>query len=64
MASGDHYRVWATELRARALQEANPTVRAEFESLAAGYLRLAAQAERNEKLDFAYEIPQPKLVGI
>jgi hypothetical protein len=47
MASGDDYRAKATDLLARARQEADPGIRAEFQHLAQGYLLLAEQADRN-----------------
>ena len=50
MAPGDAYRAWALELLARAEVETDPETRAEFENLAAAFLRLAEQAERNTKL--------------
>jgi hypothetical protein len=60
MTTGDLYRTKAAELRAKALHEANPEVQAELEGLAAAYLRLAEQAERNQQLDVSYETPPPK----
>lgn len=60
MTSGDFYRTKAAELRAKALHEANPDVQTELEGLAAAYLRLAEQAERNKLLDVSYETPPPK----
>ena len=68
MIQGDAYRTKAAELHARARREANPALRAELESLALGYLRLAEQAERNSLTDISYETPpakddEPKLPG-
>lgn len=60
MIRGDTYRTKAAELHARAKREANPSVRAELESLAVGYLRLAEQAERNSLTDISYETPPAK----
>jgi hypothetical protein len=61
MASGEDYVLKAAEFRARAEAETNPTVRNEFEHLARAYLRLAGQANRNNKTDITYEPPPPKL---
>jgi hypothetical protein len=55
MTPGDEYRVRAANLKARAKREAKPSVRAELEGLAQGYLRLAEQAERNSHTDIVYE---------
>ncbi len=60
MTSGDFYRTKAAQLRAKARHESNPKVQAELEGLAAAYLRLAEQAERNQQLDVSYETPPPK----
>ena len=57
MASGDQYRIKATELFAKANCETNLAVRSELESIALAYLRLAAQAERNSQADIVYEPP-------
>ena len=61
MAAGDAYRGKALEFLARAETESNPSSRAQFENLAAAYLRLAEQAERNIQLDVSYEPHPPKL---
>lgn len=65
MVVGDNYRAKALELLARAETETNPTIRGEFENLAAAYLRLAEQAERNSVLVIDFELPSeeddPKL---
>ena len=57
MAVGDNYRAKALELLARAETEGDMQMRAELENLAAAFLRLAEQAERNSKLDLTYEPP-------
>ncbi|MGB9297577.1 MAG: hypothetical protein WCB52_15385 [Pseudolabrys sp.] len=57
MAPGDTYRARALELLARAEVETDPETRAEFENLAAAFLRLAEQAERNSKLVIDFELP-------
>ncbi|MGB9042963.1 MAG: hypothetical protein WCC81_10890 [Pseudolabrys sp.] len=60
MVPGDKYRARALELLARAEIETDPQIRAEFENLAAAFLRLAEQAERNSLFDVTYE-PPPKV---
>jgi hypothetical protein len=47
---------------ARARQETNPTVRREFESLAAGYMRLALQADINSQNKIVLE-SRPQMGG-
>lgn len=64
MPPGDDYRVKASDLRAQALHEADPHIQADLEGLAAAYLRLAEQAERNSKTDIVYETPPPKDDGL
>ena len=61
MVPGDKYRARALELLARAEIETDPQIRAEFENLAAAFLRLAEQAKRNSLFDIAYEPPPPKV---
>jgi hypothetical protein len=51
MPSAERYRTLAAELHARARHE----VSAEWETLAASYLRLAEQADRNSHNDVTYE---------
>lgn len=46
------------ELLARAEVESSSSLKVEFESLAAAYLRLAEQAERNEALIVEFELPR------
>lgn len=60
MTQGDAYRTKAAELHARAKRETNRGTRAELESLALSYLRLAEQAERNSLTDISYETPPAK----
>jgi len=61
MVPGDNYRAKTLELLARAEIESDPQMRAELENLAAAFLRLAEQAERNSQLDLTYEPPPPKI---
>jgi hypothetical protein len=58
MTAGDRYRAKALELLARAEVENSPLLKVEFESLAAAYLRLAEQAERNDALIVEFELPR------
>ena len=60
MTSPDEYRVKAADLIAKAQQETNPRRRAELDTLALGYLRLAEQAARNSQVDLVYETPKPE----
>jgi len=57
MVAGDGYRAKALELLARADGENDQTIKAEFENLAAAFLRLAEQAERNEALTIEFLLP-------
>lgn len=57
MARGAEYRIKAANMNARAKQEQNLLLRIEFENLARAYLRLAEQADRNDKADVVYEPP-------
>ena len=57
MAVGDHYRAKALELLAHADTERDQAARAELESLAAAYLRLAEQAERNSEFTLEFDLP-------
>jgi hypothetical protein len=59
MSGGDEYRARAADFSARAKAEKNPGMRAELESLALSYLRLADQADRNATADIVYETPTP-----
>ena len=61
MVPGDKYRAKALELLACAETQSDQQIRAEFENLAAAFLRLAEQAERNSQLDLTYEPPPPKV---
>ena len=61
MKPGDEYCAKALEFLAKAETESSPLTRAEFENLAAAYLRLAEQAERNAEVDVTYEPPTPTL---
>jgi hypothetical protein len=58
---GDKYCAKALELLARAETESDPQMCAELENLAAAFLRLAEQAERNSQFGVTYEPPPPKI---
>ncbi|HEV2629002.1 MAG TPA: hypothetical protein VGV41_10200 [Pseudolabrys sp.] len=57
MTPAEQYRVLASRLRAKARLAETPRLTSEWEHLARCYLRLARQAEENEKLDLVYETP-------
>ena len=61
MAVGDNYRAKALELLVRADTEGDLQMRAELENLAAAYLRLADQAERNSELYLTHEPPPRRI---
>jgi len=51
MTRAEEYRHLAGKVRARASREGSPVLRAEWENLAEGYVRLAEQTEASEQLD-------------
>lgn len=57
MSQADHYRIKAAEFSARARSESAPHLQMEYATMAAGYLRLAEQADRNAGMDVVYEPP-------
>src|SRR5262245_59488415 len=61
MGNGDSYRIKAAAFHARAQCETSPRMRVQYESLAKAYLRLAEQADRNDRADLIYEPKPPKL---
>jgi hypothetical protein len=52
MTRAEEYRHLARKVRTRAANEESPILRAEWESLAEGYVRLAEQTEASEQLTF------------
>ena len=62
MVPGDKYRAKALELLAFAETQSDPQIRAEFENLAAAFLRLAEQAKRNSQFDVTYEPPRRRSI--
>lgn len=55
MSPAQQYRKLAAELQAKARQENDGSVKAEWNHLAQCYLRLAEQAEKNSRFDVTYE---------
>jgi hypothetical protein len=51
MAAGDQHRIKAAEFHARAQSETRLQVRVQFENLAKAHLRLAEQADLNDRVD-------------
>ena len=64
MTHGNAYRAKANEFMAKAKNESNPALRLQYEQFAQSYLRLAEQADRNQRTDIVYETPQSPAVGI
>ena len=60
MPTGDTYRIKAADIQAKARSEPNLELRAAFETLALGYLRLADQADRRERYDLPKPTPTPQ----
>jgi hypothetical protein len=60
MSMEEEYRTRAAEAQARAQCETRPTLRAELEKVATAYLRLAEQAQRNSRMEVAYEPSPPR----
>jgi hypothetical protein len=59
MNSAVRCRIKAAEFRTRAAHERNSQLRAQFESLAHGYSRLAEQADRKTLRGLLYETSTP-----
>jgi len=57
MRSGDPYRDTARELLERAGNHPNAQQRAKLETTAAEWLRLADEADRNDRLTINFELP-------
>jgi hypothetical protein len=57
MAAGDEYRIKAAELHTQAQCHTTSKLRVHFENLGKSHLRLAEQADRNDRAD----PPPPKL---
>jgi hypothetical protein len=57
MTQANQYRVKAAEFAARAKAETSQKLQVEYAMIAAGYLRLAEQADRNALTDVTYEPP-------
>ena len=63
MTSAEQYRVKAAEFAARASAEETPKLQLEYAQMAAAYLRLAEQADRNALNDVVYEPPPERETG-
>ena len=57
MSDADEYRRKAAEFRAKAVNASGAFLRRSFASLAAVYVRLAEQADRNAQTDITYSPP-------
>ena len=55
MSPADRYRALAAHLRSRAMQEQTPQLRTQWANLAQCYVRLAEQADQNNRADIVYE---------
>ena len=55
MTRAEEYKHLANKVRARADGEESPSLRAEWENLAEGYVRLAEQTKASEQLDTLYD---------
>src|SRR3954464_11329588 len=64
MTPAGHYRALAAQCDAKAKQETDWKVRAEWEHMARSYHRLAEQAERNAQTDVISRTPPPRSPGI
>jgi hypothetical protein len=56
MAAGDQYRTKAAEFHARAQSETRLQLRVQFENLAKAHLRLAEQADWNDRVEAVYDL--------
>jgi hypothetical protein len=56
MTRAEEYRHLAKKVRAESVRIESPIVRAEWENLAEGYVRLAEQTESSEQLDTLYRL--------
>jgi hypothetical protein len=64
MTHADAYRAIAAELRAKALKARNDAAASQYDALAQAYVRLAEQAEQNQRADIWAEFgPKPTLIG-
>jgi hypothetical protein len=57
MSGKDLYLAKAAQLSARAAAETNSAARADFESIARAYLRLAEQSDGHSVIDILYATP-------
>ncbi len=64
MTQADRYRERAAEFRAKAADENDAHLKAQWEALEHAYLRLAEQADRNSRADLVCEPRSLKLMDI
>jgi hypothetical protein len=64
MTHGDEYRAKANEFMAKAKRAPNPSLQLQYEQFAQSYLRLAEQADRNQRSDIVYETPPSTTGGV
>jgi hypothetical protein len=57
LTTADEYRIQAARFSAMAKQATNPHARAEWDTIAKAYLRLAQLADRNAQTNVWYETP-------
>ena len=60
--AGDEYRIKAAELHAQAQCHTTSKLRVQFENLAKAYLRLAEQADRNDRADLSTSRHRPNSI--
>jgi hypothetical protein len=60
VVAGERYRAKALELLAQAENATNSQMKAEFENLAAAFIRLAEQADGDTKLVIEFLLPPEK----
>ncbi len=64
MTNGDAYRAKANAFMAQAKRATDPALRLQYEQFAQSYLRLAEQADRNQRSDLVYETPPSAAGGV
>ena len=64
MTNGDAYRAKANAFMAQAKRATDPALQLQYEQFAQSYLRLAEQADRNQRSDLVYETPGSPVTGV
>ena len=64
MTPAQRYRERAAEFRAKPANEKDDHLKMEWEALEHSYLRLAEQADRNDRTDGVYYPPSAKVGGV